>query len=116
MMRRPVGFSSGVRGWTSSIRRPSISRFFTVDQTRPMTRPKVMRSIHRHFVDNADDGGVDGSVFAALGHARGAAGDGDDALPIAGADRIHRHHVPRLVLAFPGDRFPDGKLLAFHAG
>src|SRR6266536_2713435 len=69
----PVFRSSGVRGWTISMRQPVMAGCFTVDQTEPTTRPRYMALIQMHFVDNADYGIVDGSILAALGHTGAAA-------------------------------------------
>src|ERR1035438_9249929 len=51
----------------------------------------------------------------ALGHARGAAGDGDDAFAIAGADGVDGNHVTGLVLALRRNRLEDQQRLAFQA-
>src|SRR5262249_13905782 len=68
-MRLPVLTISGVKGCTSSRRWPSISLFFTVDQTQPTTFPRYMASsqpllfIQAHIVYDAHNRGIDRSIL-----------------------------------------------------
>src|ERR1700732_166858 len=58
-------------------------------------------------VDDTDNGGVNGTVFALSGEARGAAGNDQHGFAKAGVDCIYRDQVARLVAAFRIDGLYD---------
>jgi len=66
-------------------------------------------------VDDADDGGVDGAVFAFGGHAGGAAGDDEDGFAETGVNGIDGNQIAGFVGALGIDGFYDEQLLAFEA-
>jgi hypothetical protein len=51
------------------------------------------------LVHNADDGGIDGSVFATIGHASGTALDDQNVFPKTGMHGIHGNDVTLLVVS-----------------
>src|SRR5450631_1506352 len=124
---RPVSRPLRSRGWTIRSFWPMSAGSFMVQTTLPMTRPRSMLFLSRggefglvqrvkfYFVDDADDGGVDGAVLALGGVARGASGNNQHRLTGAGADCIDGNQVARFVRALGRNGFGDEEFLAFQA-
>src|SRR5271169_38346 len=105
---------------------PVRAAFFMVQTTLPMTRPSsmlffprscefgLMQRVELHFIDDADDRGVHGTVLAFGGQARGAARNHQDSLAESGIDRIHSDQIAGFVRAFGGNWFYDEEFLAFE--
>jgi hypothetical protein len=66
-------------------------------------------------VDDADDGGVDGAVFAFGCEAGGAAGDDEDRFAEAGVNGIDGDQIAGFVGAFRVDGLHDEQFFAFKA-
>ena len=96
MSVRPAGCRSGVIGWMISSLRPVRLSSFLVTTTSPMTRARCMASLEFDGVDDADDGGVDGTIFHARSHARRAAADDEHGFADPGVHGVDGHEVSRL--------------------
>ena len=73
--RLPVFSSSGVNGCTTSMRHPVMAGFFDGSPDGTDYATEIHGLIQVHFIDNADDGVIDGSILAAFGQLRAAAGE-----------------------------------------
>src|SRR5215203_1027095 len=70
------------------------------DATTSTTRATCTSGpLHLDSVDDADDGGIDGAVFQARGHASGAAAHDEHDFADAGIHRVDGHEIIALRLA-----------------
>src|SRR4051812_612887 len=104
MSARPAASRPGVSGCRMSSFKPVRFSSFLVTTTLPMTRARCIAFLKLRFVkldvvDDADDGGVDGTVFHAGGHPRGAAGHDEHGFADAGVHRVDGDEVAALSLA-----------------
>src|SRR3989338_1879077 len=123
----PEGRPCGSSGCTTRIFLPSSTGFFAVQTTLPMTLPRNIRKslaggsgegffvVEVDGVDDADDGGVHGAVFALNRHAGGAALDDEHGFAEAGVHRVDRHKIIAVVLAVRRDSLHHQQLLPFQA-
>src|SRR5918993_9496 len=94
MRVRPAGCLSGASGWRMSSFSAASCGSFRVATTSPITRASCTSApLHFDLVDDADDGGIDGTVLQAGRHARGTAAHDEHGLADPGIDRVDRDEV-----------------------
>jgi hypothetical protein len=74
-----------------------------------------VEGVELNGINDADDGGVDGAVFALGGQAGGTAGDDENRFAEAGVNRVDSDEVTGFVAAFGIDGLDDEELFAFEA-
>src|SRR5262249_11789985 len=96
----PDGVPSVLRGWMTRSLVPTSPASLRDATTVPTTRARNTALLRQlHAVDHAHDGGVDGSVLHAEGHARRGARHHQHAVAEPGVDGVDGHHVRGLVPA-----------------
>src|SRR2546426_3189489 len=118
---RPAGCRSGVSGWTTSRAIPERFSSLRVATTSPITRASCILVIWSslfadlHRIDNADDGGVNGTVLQSGGHSSRTPAHDEDRFADTGIDRIDRDEGMALRLSPGIDGLHDHQLFADQA-
>src|SRR5260221_12383298 len=102
---------------------PTREASFIVQTTLPITRPsstlflsrggefRFVQRVELHFIDDADNGGIHGPVFAFGGHARRTASPNQHGLSKPGIHGVHGDKVAGFVAGFRRDWFDDEESL-----